>query len=203
MQDTQQTAPGMAGASGFQTIPTRIRETPPLVVDSERSEINRQVTERLTDLGTRLATVHRAAAEAYLSQGMYAQALPHAQAAATFAPKEPEYQNQLGFILYVQGDDAGAITCFQNVLSADPGQADALFNLGMVQYGKQDYAGAEDCFRRALEVHVQDAETWNNRGVCLHQMGRSAEARVCFERALQVDPANEDARANMAAIARS
>lgn len=201
MQNTQQTAPGTAGASGFQTIPTRIRETPPLVVDKDNAEINQQVTARLTELGVRLATVHRAAAEAYLSQAMYEQALPHAHAAATFAPGEPEYQNQLGFILYVQGDDVGAITCFENVLAANPRQADALFNLGMVQYGKEDYANAEECFRGALEVHVQDAETWNNRGVCLHQMGRQPEAKICFERALQVDPANEDARVNLDAIA--
>ena len=78
MQDTQQTTPGTAGASGFQTIPTRIRETPPLVVNKENAEINQQVTTRLHDLGVRLATVHRAAAEAYLSQAMYEEALPHA-----------------------------------------------------------------------------------------------------------------------------
>jgi Flp pilus assembly protein TadD len=200
MQDTQQTPTASTGTSGFRPIPTRIRETPPLVVDQEASEIAQQVTERLAHLATRLATVHRAAAEAYLSQAMYEQALPHARAAATFAPGEAEYHNQLGFILYVQGDDAGAIQCFENVLAMNPDQADALFNMGMVRYGSQEYQIAEDCFRRALEVCPEDAETWNNRGVCLHQMGRQAEAKVCFERALQIDPSNEDARVNLTAI---
>ena len=68
----------------------------------------------------------RKGAEAYLSQGMYEEARPHAEAAATFAPQNAEYHNQLGFIRYVLGDDAGAIESFEQVLSMQADQPDAL-----------------------------------------------------------------------------
>lgn len=199
MQITQPTT-GTAGESGFGQIPTRIREIPPLIVDREKGPLQQQVTSSLSDLEQRLAQVHRAGAEAYLSQGMYEEARPHAEAAATFAPNNAEYHNQLGFIRYVLGDDAGAIESFDRVLSMQPNQPDALFNLGMIRFGRTDYAIAEDCFRRTIEAGSMDAETWNNRGVCLHCMGRAAEARTCFEQALKIDPANEDAKINLGAV---
>ncbi len=196
---TQQ-PPQTGTESGFQPIPTRINELPPLIIEKEDNPITHEVTNRLDDLSDRVAQIHRAAAEAYMSQGMYDEALPHAEAAATFAPTVLEYHNQLGFIRYIKGDDAGAVESFQRVLAAQPTQPDALFNLGMVQFGREDYTTAEDCFRRVLESRPDDAETWNNRGVCLHQIGRTADAAVCFERAMQIDPQNADAQANIAAL---
>lgn len=189
-----------AGQSGFEPIPTRIREIPPLIVEQEQNAIRDQVTEQLANLGQRLATVHRAGAEAYLSQGMYEEARPHAEAAATFAPQNAEYHNQLGFIRYVLGDDAGAIESFEQVLSMQADQPDALFNLGMIRFGSQDFAQAEQCFRRSLQLNANDAETWNNLGVSLHGLGRAADARTCFQQCLQIDPANEDAKINLESV---
>ena len=196
---TMQHKTGAAVESGFDPIPTRIREVPPLIIEKQDGSMKQQVTGHLRQLATQLAHVHRAAAEAYLSQAMYGEALPHAEAAATFDLDNAEYQNQLGFIRYILGDDAGAIACFEKVLAEHPAQPDALFNLGMVRFGCNDVQAAEQCFSGCLAAIPNDAETWNNRGVCLHRMGRIEDARICFQRALQIDPTNQDAKINLAA----
>src|SRR5262249_31938386 len=140
--------------TGFQPIPTRIRDprdaqgVPPLVVEPMGDAQKAQVRQTLGELGIKLAEIHRTAAEAYLSQGLYDSALPHLDAAATFAPTEIEYHNQLGFVRYVTGDDVGAIASFQRVIAGEPANADAWFNLGMVLYGQNQFAEAEGCFRR-------------------------------------------------------
>lgn len=182
---------------GFSPIPTRIKDTPPLVVDTTESATKKQVVEHLGDLALRLAQIHRTAAEGYLSQAMYAESLPHLEAAATFGSSNAEYHNQLGFVRYVLGDDAGSVGSFRRALELQPNNADGWFNLGMVQYGQSRFADAEESFRRSLENQPNNAETWNNRGVALHRLGRGNDARACFQRALQIDPNNSDAKSNL------
>lgn len=199
---TPATNPANPQRTGFPTIPTRIRDVrdaqaPPLVVEPIAEQNKAAIRQSLGELGLKLAEIHRTAAEAWLSQSAYDQALPHLEAAATFSPGEAEYQLQLGFVRYVTGDDVGAINAFHAVLAIDQRHGEAWFNLGMVQFGQSQYAEAEDCFRRALEIQGGDAQTWNNRGVCLWQLGRAADARTCFQQALQLDPNDADAAFNL------
>ncbi len=198
-QGTKATTPGIT-PEGFANIPTRIKDLAPLVVENTPTELRTQIVDSLQELDSHVAVVHRSAAEAYISQDLYAEALPHLEAAATFAPEDMEYRNQLGFVQFIAGNDAAAIESFQIVLSNDPVQGDALFNLGMVLFSSAKYVEAEDSFRRSLEVNPDDAETWNNRGACLFQAGRAADAEVCFRRTLEIDPNNEDAKINLASI---
>lgn len=190
---------------GFQPIPTRIRDmrdtqVPELVVEPEKEAEKAAVRESLSELGLKLATIHRTAAEAYLSQGLYEEALPHLNAAATFSPGENEYHMQLGFVQYVTGDDASAIKSFNRVITDQEDNDEAWFNLGMVVFGQEQYTEAEYCFRRASELEATDSQTWNNRGVCLWKLERIDEARTCFANALELDPADEDAQYNLQSI---
>lgn len=192
--------------SGFQSIPTRIRDTrdgevPPLVVEPASDQDKQAICDGLTELSTKLAEIHRTAAEAYLSQGLYEQSLPHLEAAATFSPSDLDYHMQLGFVQYVTGDDVAAIKSFNKVIGDDENHAEAWFNLGMVVFGQEQYTEAEFCFRRACELEAADAQTWNNRGVCLWKLERADEARTCFQNALQLDPNDEDAQYNLQHLA--
>lgn len=207
MTITQKTStPTIQSRSGFAPIPTRIRDTrenrevPPLVVEPRNDAQQEAVVQALGELGQKLAEIHRTAAEAFLSQTMYDKALPHLEAAATFASGEAEYHHQLGFVRYITGDDAGAVQAFNTVLSSDASNCEAWFNLGMVLFGQSQFTEAEDCFRRSIESGNSDGQTWNNRGVCLWQLQRGAEAKACFEKALQIDPNDQDARFNLASI---
>jgi Flp pilus assembly protein TadD len=199
-------SPGIQSRSGFQPIPTRIRDirdaqaVPPLVVEPQAQQQQAIVEQSLAELGGRMAEIHRTAAEAYLSHGSYDKAMPHLECAAMLAPGESEYQHQLGFVRYLAGDDLGAINAFNSVLAKDATNGEAWFNLGMVLFGQSQFAEAESCFAHALEQNPADAQTWNNRGVCLWRLSRSAEARQCFQRALQIDPSDADARFNLTNI---
>lgn len=198
-------SPAIQKQNGFQPIPTRIRDVrdgqvPPLVVEPIAEQNKAAVRQSLGELGTKLAEIHRTAAEAWLSQSCYEQSLPHLEAAATFSPGESEYQMQLGFVRYVTGDDVGAINAFNTVLANDSTNSEAWFNLAMVLFGQSQYAEAEDCFRRSSEITPNDAQTWNNRGVCLWKMNRISDARTCFTKALQIDPNDADAIHNIANV---
>jgi tetratricopeptide (TPR) repeat protein len=198
------TNPTAQARTGFQPIPTRIRDireagnTPPLVVEPASAEQQAALCQTLGELGIKLAEVHRNAAEAFLSQGLYEQALPHLEAAATFAPSELEYHNQLGFVRYVTGDDVGSIESFQRVLTNDSSNSEAWFNLGMVLFGQNQFGDAEGCFQKAIDTGIEDAQTWNNRGVCLWQLQRKTDAKTCFQRALKINPNDQDAKFNLA-----
>lgn len=193
--------------NSFSPIPTRIRDVreaqiPPLVIQPLAEQNKAAVVQSLGELSSKLADVHRTAAEAYLSQAMYAQSLPHLEAAVTFGTDQ-EYRTQLGFVRYLAGDDIGAINAFNMALAVDNKNLDAWFNLGMVLFGQKQFAEAEDCFRRVLELSPNEAQTWNNRGVCLFQVGRSNDAKNCFEQALRIDPQDQDARFNLANLGTS
>jgi len=197
--------PASSPRNGFPTIPTRIKDVreaqvPPLVVESIDDQNKAAVRQSLAELGIKLAEIHRTAAEAYLSQSAYEQAIPHLEAAATFATGETEYQMQLGFVRYLTGDDVGAINSFNTVLATDGANGEAWFNLGMVLFGQEQYSEAEDCFRHTSELHPNDSQVWNNRGVCLWKLNRLADARGCFQKALQIDPTDGDAQFNLKSI---
>jgi len=191
------------GGSGFQPIPTRIRDVrasqgvPPLVVDSPQSELSAEMAAALREMTAKLTEIHNTAAEAYLSQGLYEQALPHLEVAVNFAPTNVEYRHQLGFVRYITGDDVGSIDAFNKVLESDPDNSEAWFNLGMVLFGQEQFIEAESCFKKAIDGDPSEAQTWNNRGVCLWKMDRGEDAGACFQRALQIDPGDEDARFNL------
>ena len=183
-------------------IPARIpdlhrTDASPPVVDADLDKDQLVSSESYTELCLRLAEIHRHAAEACLSQSLYAAALPHLEAAATFAPADNGNYMQLGLVQYLTNDDAGAIKSFNHVLIDDDGLGDAWYNLGMVVFGQGQYTEAEYCFRRVTELEATDSQTWNNRGVCLWKLDRIEEARSCFVDALQLDPLDEDAKLNL------
>ena len=189
--------------AGFQTIPTRIRDlrdapVPPLVVEPVEDPNKEIICQSLGELGIKLAEVHRQAGEAYLSQGLYEQALPHIETAVTFSAEDTEFRMQLGFVRYVCGDDVGAVDAFNAVLTKENDNAEAWFNLGMVLFGQEQFVEAENCFGRSLALEPDDAQTWNNRGVCLFHSQKPAEAKACFAKAIELDPEDEDAAFNLA-----
>lgn len=195
-QTTEQNQSGVE-AGAFDPVPTRIQELPELIVDPATAEIRSQMNETLVDLGTRLAIIHMTAAEAYLSQGMFNEAIPHVDAAVGMDRQNTANLNQLGYVRYLSGDDRGAADAFQEVLGVTPGDADALYNLGMIAFTNSDLGRAEACFSDCAQVDPRNAEVWNNLGVVLFQQGKAAEARNCFQQSLAVEPGNEDAQANL------
>lgn len=182
-----------ATSDSFAKLPTRIAS--PIDAQSSPSEVQ-AVIDRLAELDAQSAQFHRICAEAYCTQGRFENALAHQESAVRLMPSAVEYQNQLGYLRYLSGDET-AVTAFETVLRVDPRNGDAWYNLGMVRFGQNQFGEAERAFARAAELMPTDAETWNNLGVARFHNGRIHEAKACFERSLSLDPANEDARQNL------
>lgn len=182
----------------FNPIPTRMKDLAPLVVEPD-DEVKELVHEQLGALENQILTVHAVAAEAYMSQASYEQALRHVRVAVEFSPGDIQMQNQLGFLQYLTGDDDGAIQSFMEVIAVNPEQPDALCNLGMVTFGQGKFEDAQRWFTLAVHQIPDDAELWNNLGASVFQSGKPQEAVPFFRKCLELDPANEDAKANLAA----
>ncbi len=151
------------------------------------------------DLERSVAKVHKTAAQALISGGDYARALKHARALTTFSPGDPEGWNMLGWLLYLEGDDEGAVAAFDRGLALAPGQGDILYNKGMVFYGKGRVDEAEALWSQAVDAGCRTAELYNNLGVIHYSKGRTAESVRFFQMALQVDPEYAEAKENLAA----
>ncbi|MCA8944274.1 MAG: tetratricopeptide repeat protein [Planctomycetes bacterium] len=169
----------------------------PLIVEPP-AETKTAVAETLEGLEVQLASVHAITAEAYASQGDYENAHKHVEIAVQMQPDDPRYQNQVGYLRYLTGDDGGAVRAFCKVIDAIPDQVDAICNLGMVFFGLENWAEAKEWFTRAAQIQPNDAEIWNNLGAAIFQCGSPQQAVPYFRKALEIDPHNEDAKANLA-----
>lgn len=89
-----------------------------------------------------------------------------------------------------------AEACYQQVLHADPANADGLHYLGLVahQVGKNEIA--IELFDKALASRPGYAEAWSNRGLALHDIARYEDAIASYDRALSVRPAFAEASFN-------
>jgi tetratricopeptide (TPR) repeat protein len=97
----------------------------------------------------------------------------------------------------VQQHQAGRLTeaeqLYRQVLTRDPGNADALHLLGVVthQQGRPDLA--IDLIRRAIAINPVEASFHTNLGVAFKELGRRDEAIACFRTAIGLNPRQPEA----------
>jgi tetratricopeptide (TPR) repeat protein len=109
--------------------------------------------------------------------------------------------NNLGYLLYAQGDFGGARPYFERALAirkkalgaGHPDTATSLDNLGALLQAQGDLAGARPYVERALAIretlgpdHPDTASSLHNLGALLHAQGDLAGARSNYERALLI-----------------
>jgi len=87
---------------------------------------------------------------------------------------------------FEQGQTSVALEELKQVLTIDPGYADAYNLRGLVYMRLEDAAQAEDSFRRAVAINPRDANTRHNYGWLLCQQNRYGDAAQQFAAALAV-----------------
>lgn len=92
--------------------------------------------------------------------------------------------------LHQRGDLAAARMLGQEVLAAEPGNADALNLVGVLSGQLGDLAAALACFDRAIAVQPGNAAAYCNRGLTLQLLEQWDLALESFERAINLDGGN-------------
>lgn len=116
---------------------------------------------------------HRAAAEAYESQGSYNEAVSEYRAVLALDPRQPEIHYRLGRTLLTRSHKSGS---------------------------PQDVAAARQQFEEELQSNPADASAAYEIGEIDRTRGQFASARTWFERALKEAPGFEEAQVGLAAV---
>lgn len=101
------------------------------------------------------------------------------------------------------GDDGRALAHLEAAATIGAADAALLEALGVARFRCGDAAGAATALEHAIAVGANESGIWNDLGVARHANGDATGAHECFTKALALDPANADAAANLAAIART
>ena len=108
-------------------------------------------------------------------------------------------RNNLGNLLFQNGQITEAFEQYQKALAASPRFVPALNNLGdaFLQTGQVNEAIAR--FQESLEIQARNAPARNGLGIALVRLGRTDEALIQFQQAVEAEPRDVEARNNLAA----
>ncbi|MGO9108231.1 MAG: tetratricopeptide repeat protein [Thermoguttaceae bacterium] len=125
----------------------------------------------------------------------HSEAMAHFSEAIRIKGDDYHARNNLGSILYKQGNYQGAIENYLAALQAKPSYALAHNNLGVALLKLGRGAEAEQAFREALRLNPEYDDAENNLGMALAMQNRWSEAIPHYRRALELAP--EEAQPHM------
>lgn len=142
---------------------------------------------------------------AYLELGQRDAAVFELEGAIAADPSLAEAHASLGYALMqlsgAAGGGPGAEGPLRQALHLDPRHRNAHINLGRLFLRQRRYDEARQALTRGLAYHPYDGDLLFNLAVVEEREGNAGEARAYLERALFVDPADEEAREALAALA--
>ncbi len=101
---------------------------------------------------------------------------------------------------HAAGDLAGAIELYEQIVVAQPQDAQAWYRFGAARFGLGQVEAAIANLARAVELRPDDAQCLCGLGAALAQAARLSDAEACFRRAVELDPAFVVARQNLGAV---
>jgi len=136
----------------------------------------------------------------YNKAGTSAKAVAACETAAKVEDKADNWYN-LGFAQQRLGKGAEARKAFQKAIKADAAHAPSLYNLAFLDFEAGDAEKAIKGFQAAIAARNSDyPEAEYNAAVLLGDLGRYEEAGQSYRALLKKDPANADAKANLAFV---
>lgn len=109
----------------------------------------------------------------------------------------PFAHNNLGVVLWHQGDPRGAVNGFRRALQSESCPMEARLNLALVLFRQKHLDLALEAYRQAIRLKPAHPVGWNGIGLILVDLERFEEARNAFARAIQAEPAFAEAHYNM------
>ena len=102
-----------------------------------------------------------------------------------------------GVAFFQHGFLTEAEQAFQQVVAANPDDADAFYNLGTLYLRRNSPEEARRNLEQALQLRPNYAEAWNNLGMLAAQQGNNEEAVRSFQQALELRPSYSTALLNL------
>ena len=102
-----------------------------------------------------------------------------------------------GVAFFQHGFLREAEQAFQQVVAANPEDADAFYNLGTLYLRRNSPEEAKRNLEQALQLRPNYAEAWNNLGMLAAQQGNNEEAIHSFQRSLELRPSYSTALLNL------
>jgi tetratricopeptide (TPR) repeat protein len=121
--------------------------------------------------------------------------------ALTLQPASAELQDEMGYVLYQQGDAAAATEYFRRAVELNSELASAQHNLGAALLAQGQSAQALPHLEAAVELDPGYAPALLTLGDAYLVIGRRPQAAGAYQRAWSLDPSLLEARARWAALA--
>ncbi len=107
-----------------------------------------------------------------------------------------------GVAFFQRGFLEQAARSFQQVVAADPENADAYYNLGTLYLRRSSLQEAKQNLEQAVRLRPNYPEAWNNLGMVAAQRGSNEEAIQNFQQSLQLRPGYVTALLNLGNVYR-
>ncbi len=106
-------------------------------------------------------------------------------------------RTNLGRILYLQGENSGALFNFQEAVKLDPEFLPALVYLAEMYQSDRNYTDMVPLLETAAKKAPEDHGVQMNLGIAYRGVGRYPEAKVAYETALKLEPTNPNPYFNL------
>jgi len=138
--------------------------------------------------------------QVYMREARYDQAELSFHSAIGLAPKEAEFQINMGGLRAKQGKLDEAITAFQKALELKPDHPLALFDLGTVYALQGNMDKAIETFHRAERAGPPNVPLFNSMAQAYEQKGQLEPAIAYLKRSLALRPQQSDRQAELKAL---
>jgi tetratricopeptide (TPR) repeat protein len=138
--------------------------------------------------------------QVFMREGRYDQAELAFHTAIGLAPREPEFQINMGGLKAKQGKLDESIAAFQKALELKPDHPLALFDLGSAHALKGDMDKAIETFHRAERAGPPNPALFNSLAQAYEQKGRLDRAAEYLRRSLALRPNQPDRQAELKRI---
>ena len=108
----------------------------------------------------------------------------------------PDTLLQEAVLLHRQGDLAEAVRRYEQILTTEPANADALYYRAMVSCQQGQFAGGVEFAQKAVAAQPAHARAHNLLGMALGRLGRNDEALAHFDQAIVADGNFAEAHGN-------
>src|SRR5262249_38852337 len=168
--------------------------------------------ERAASIAPDDATVVEALADLYFAAGRNGDAEPlyrrlSDKARAARKPKDvARYQQRLGSLREINGEQAEALKAYEEAFRVDPTNAATMAGMGRIYFATQEWEKARRIYRSMLlqnldpSVGIGKADVYLQLGLIHAAVGEGPKAKSMYERGLELEPGHAGLRDAMSQV---